>query len=122
MADYPETFDHMINAWNERDPEKIRGHLDLALSADVEFCDPSNHTHGIDEFEAMVRAFRTEIPEAVCARASGIDAHHHLYRYDWTVSVGDEVLVPGFDVAATDTAGRVCRVDGFFGPLPPAEG
>ncbi len=118
MPAYPETFDHMINAWNERDPERIRGHLDRALSDDVEFCDPQHHTHGIDEFEAMVRQFRTDLPDAVCARTSGMDAHHHLYRYAWSVSVGDEVLVPGFDVAAVDSAGRVCRVDGFFGPLP----
>ena len=118
MSDYPESFDHMINAWNERDLDKIRGHLDLALADDVEFCDPSNHTHGIDEFEAMVRNFRAEIPDAVCARATGVDSHHHLYRYEWTVSANGEVLVPGFDVAAVNADGKVTRVDGFFGPLP----
>jgi len=121
MADHPVSFDHMIAAWNEHDLDRIRGHLDLALNPGVEFCDPQNHTRGIDEFEAMVREFRTSIPEAVCAIASGIDAHHHLHRYDWTVSVGDEVLVPGFDVVAVDGDGKVLRVDGFFGPVPPAE-
>jgi hypothetical protein len=121
MTDYPQSFDHMMGAWNERDPEKIRGLLDLALSNDVEFCDPQHHTHGIDEFEAMVRQFRNDIPDAVCARSTGIDAHHHLYRYEWTVSANDELLVPGFDVAAVNEAGKVCRVDGFFGPLPDAD-
>ena len=118
MADYPESFDHMINAWNEHDPEKIRGHLDLALADDVEFCDPQHHTHGIDEFESMVRQFRADLPDADAARASGFDTHHHLYRYDWTVSVNGEVLVPGFDVVAIDSDGKVSRVDGFFGPIP----
>jgi len=122
MAEHPEALDHMLAAWNERDLDRVRGHLDRALADDVEFCDPQNHVRGIDAFEKMVREFRTSLPEAVCARASGLDAHHHLFRYDWTVSVGDEVLVPGFDVTAVDENGRVTRVDGFFGPLPPIGG
>jgi hypothetical protein len=122
MPDYPESFDHMINAWNERDPDKIRHHLDLALADDVEFCDPQHHTHGKDEFEAMVRQFRADIPDADCARSTGIDTHHHLYRYAWTVSANGELLVPGFDVAAVNKDGKVCRVDGFFGPLPELAG
>ena len=42
MVSYPESFDHMLAAWNERDPEKVRGHLDKALAANVEFIDPSH--------------------------------------------------------------------------------
>ena len=42
MPQHPEALDHMLAAWNERDPERIRGHLNQALSEDVEFCDPQN--------------------------------------------------------------------------------
>ena len=119
MAEYPETLDFMLAAWNERDLDKIRGHLERSLSADVEFCDPQHHVTGIDAFEKMVREFRTNIPDAVCARTSGVDSHHNRIRYEWTVSQGGEVLVPGFDVVAIDDNNHVERVDGFFGPLPP---
>jgi hypothetical protein len=119
MSDYPETFDHMLAAWNEREPGKVRGHLEQALSADVHFVDPSNDITGIDAFEKMVHAFRKELPDAVCSRASGIDAHHRLFRYEWAIHRGDELLMPGFDVVETDETGRVARVLGFFGPVPP---
>ena len=122
MASYPESLDHMLAAWNERDPERIRGHLERALADDVEFCDPQHHVTGLDAFETMVREFRKNLPDAVCRRTSGLDAHHHLYRYEWSVSVGDEVLVPGFDVTAVNGDGKVFRVDGFFGPIPAADG
>ncbi len=42
MVSYPESFDHMLAAWNERDPEKVRGHLEKALAANVEFIDPTH--------------------------------------------------------------------------------
>lgn len=118
MSDYPETFDHMLAAWNERDPAKIRGHLERALADDVEFCDPQHHVTGLDAFEKMVKDFRANLPDAVCARTSGVDAHHNRFRYEWSVSSGGELLVPGFDVVAVNADNRVERVDGFFGPLP----
>ena len=121
MANHPEALEHMLAAWNERDPERIRGHLDRALADDVVFCDPQNHVTGLDAFEAMVREFRKDLPEAVCARTTSLDTHHNLYRYEWSVSVNGEVMVPGFDVARVNDQGRVERIDGFFGPIPALE-
>jgi hypothetical protein len=118
MSDYPETFDHMLAAWNEREPAKVRGHLEQALAPDVHFVDPDNDVTGIDAFEKMVHAFRERIPDAVCSRASGVDSHHQLYRYDWAIHQGGTLLMPGFDVVEADASGRVARVLGFFGPLP----
>ena len=119
MADYPEAFDYMLAAWNELEPEKIRGHLERALSPNVHFIDPSIETKGIDEFEENVREFRSRLPDARCLRASGIDTHHRLYRYAWEIYRGQDLFLPGFDVAEVDNDGRVIRVEGFFGPLPP---
>lgn len=119
MSDIPASFDHMLAAWNERDPEKIRGHLERALSPEIHFVDPSIVTDGIDEFEQNVRDFRKRLPDAVCSRASGVDSHHGLYRYDWAIRRGDELMLAGFDVAEIDGAERVEKVMGFFGPLPP---
>lgn len=112
------SFDAMLAAWNELDPEKIRGHLDHALSPNVIFADPDNYTNGIDEFEAMVRRFREKWPNARSVRTSGFDTHHNRYRYKWLVTVAEGQALSGMDVAEVDDQGRVVRVDGFFGPIP----
>lgn len=114
---HPQSFDHMLAAWNEREPQKIRDHLDRALADDVEFIDPTIHTRGIAEFEQNIRAFRAKYPDAQCIRTSDIDAHHQLARYSWEIRVGPQQLVHGFDVAEIDGTAKIRRVLGFFGPL-----
>ena len=120
MPEIPEAFDHMLAVWNERDPERIRSHLERALAPDALFIDPSIETHGIDAFEANVRDFRAKFPDAVCSRSSGVDTHHRLYRYHWEIHRSGELMLPGFDVVELDEQARVKRVEGFFGPVPPA--
>ena len=115
---HPESLGHMLAAWNEPDPSKVRSHLDRGLSPGVEFIDPSIETHGIDEFEANVHSVKAGIPGAVYSRTSGVDSHHGLHRYSWQISRDGEVVLPGFDVAEVDDDGKVTRVLGFFGPLP----
>lgn len=120
MTEIPKTLDRMLAAWNEPDATKVRGHVDAALSQDVIFIDPSHSIVGKDAFEAMVHDFRAQFPGAVCSRASGVDSHHNLFRYNWEIHRGEELLLPGFDVAELNDAGMVCRIEGFFGPLPKA--
>jgi len=121
MSNYPKTLDHMLAAWNELDPAKVRGHLARALSPKVRFIDPTHDITGLDAFEKMVHEFRENLPDAVCSRSSGVDAHHRLVRYDWAIHRGGELMLPGFDVVETDEAGLVTQVLGFFGPLPAQE-
>ena len=109
----------MLAAWNERDPDKVRVHLDKALAPDVEFIDPSIETHGIDEFEANVHAVHRQLPGAEYGRTSDVDSHHRLHRYSWAITRDGETLMPGFDVTELNDDGLVVRVFGFFGPLPP---
>ena len=116
--DYPESFDHMMAAWNERDPQRVRAHLEKALSPEVVFIDPSIVTRGIDEFEANVHEVHGRLPGADYGRASGVDHHHDIVRYAWEIRREGELLLPGFDVTELDAEGRVLRVLGFFGPLP----
>lgn len=120
MADYPPTFDRMLAAWNEREPNEIRGHLERALAPDIHFVDPSIETRGLDEFEANVREFRSRLPDVRCMRSSGVDSHHDLYRYHWEIRRGDDLVLAGFDVVEVDASEAVIRVLGFFGPVPPA--
>ncbi len=118
MAHYPACFDHMLAAWNETEPEAIRAYLNVALTVDVVFIDPTIVTTGIDAFEANVRDFRQKFAGARCARTSGMDAHHDLFRYSWEIRRGSQVLVQGVDIVSLHASQRVQRVLGFFGPLP----
>jgi hypothetical protein len=118
MSAQANSLDHMLAIWNERDLSRIRCHLEAVLAADVVFIDPTIETHGLQEFEENVRDFRTKYPEASIRRASGIDSHHNLHRYNWEITVGGKVFLAGSDVAETAEDGKVCRVLGFFGPLP----
>ena len=40
MPTHPVALDHMLAAWQELSPEKVRSHLDAALSPAVHFVDP----------------------------------------------------------------------------------
>ena len=55
-------------------------------------------------------------------RTSAVDAHHGVARYGWELVAPDgTVAVGGIDVAELDDDGRLVRVTGFFGDLPPLE-
>lgn len=117
MPNYPDAFDHMLNAWNESDPSKVRLHLDTALSPNVHFIDPTIDITGIDAFEKMVHDVQARLPGAVYSRISDVDTHHTLYRYHWAIHVKEQLTVQGFDVVE-ERNGKVARVIGFFGDLP----
>jgi hypothetical protein len=126
MKHVPVSFVHYNAAWNERDPARVRGHLELAVADGVVFADPDNRTEGIDDLEAMIRKARLERPEAEYAVASPVDGgHDHRYRYHWHVRTGtDDPPIIGTDFTTVDAAGRITRIDGFFEDLPrttPAE-
>ena len=118
MPDYPECFDHMLAAWNEPDPARIRGHLEQALDPEVRFVDPSIDVTGIDAFEVNVHEVHARLPGAVYLRTSGIDTQHGFHRYHWAIHQQGELVLPGFDVAETNAAGLVVCVIGFFGSIP----
>ena len=119
MSQAPESFDHMLAAWNEGDPARVRSHLDKALTADVHFVDPSVDLVGIDDFEANIHRVHEQVPGAVYSRTSEVDEHHGFHRYHWAIHRDGDLVLAGFDVAVTDASGRVEKVIGFFGPLEP---
>lgn len=120
MPDISPQFAALMRAWNERDVAKIRGHLEIAVTEDVEFVDPNYAIRGIDAFTAMVRAFRERLPDVDVIRTSAIDQHHDRARYSWAVAVSPAHTVEGYDTVALAADGRIARVDGFFGQLTPA--
>lgn len=117
MSTTPAALDHMLAAWNEVDPAKVRGHLDLALAPEVRFVDPSVDIIGIDAFEANVHHVHEQVPGAVYSRASEVDEQHGYHRYHWAIHLNGELVLAGFDVTHVNADGRVDEVIGFFGLL-----
>ena len=120
MSTTPESFDHMLAAWNEQEPTKVRDHLEKALASDEHFVDPSVDLLGIDAFEANVHRVHEQVPGAVYSRTSDVDGHHGHHRYHWAIHLDGELLLTGFDVTVTNAEARVEKVIGFFGPVDPS--
>ena len=119
----PESLIHYWTMWNEADLEAVRGHLNQAVTENVEWVDPLHSFVGRDALEANVRSLRTEKPEYYFALASEFDIHHDRVRYRWDMMRKHRVLLEGLDVVTIDVSGLISRVEGFFGhpkPLGPA--
>lgn len=98
----------------------MRPLIEAALTEDVEFVDPNYDIVGIEAFIAQVREFRAKEGRARLLPTSGIDLHHDRGRYSWVVVREDGTRLEGLDAVAFDrTCGKIRRIDGFFGSLPP---
>jgi len=104
---------------------RLDAHVEAALTADAEFCDPKYDIAGHAAIIAMIEAFQAENDDVVLRRTSAIDAHHDRARYHWDIVWGDGRRFEGLDAVTLDLDQmRIKRIDGFFGPLqaetPPA--
>lgn len=109
-------------AWNERDVGLVRGHLDRAVTPDVEWNDPRDSFVGIDELERAVLRLRTTKPDYTFVIASEIDHHHDRLRYRWDMVRNGRTLMEGLDIVTlAPSTGLLARVDGFFGHPTPVE-
>ena len=115
----PEILQQYIRMWNEREPDRIREHLDTCVAEDCWWVDPLHQHTGRDALEANVRQFRRDFPNAYLGLGSNVDSHNGRHRYEWVITVDDELLLRGFDVVTVNEAGLIDRVDGFFGRLEP---
>lgn len=121
MSANTQCIEVMLSAWNTRDESVLEQVVMEALSPDVEFCDPHYDIRGRAAFMDMVKAFWAKHGDCKITRASGIDTHHDRARYAWAINWPDGRRFEGFDAVALELpSGKVRRIDGFFGPLPPA--
>ena len=121
MSGIPSCFATLLAAWNEYDPQRLRALCEESLTADVAFTDPHYQIVGIDAFIDQVNEFRAKVGQVELVRTSGIDLHHDRARYSWAVLWPNGNRFDGFDAVAIDMDQmKICRIDGFFGPLPAA--
>lgn len=120
---HTDCIDLMLSAWNARDAIALQDIAEAALSDDFEFCDPPHDIRGHAAFVAMVQQFWSDNGECTIRRISAIDSHHDRARYAWAIDWPDGRRFEGMDAVQLDLAEhKVCRVDGFFGPLLPRSG
>jgi SnoaL-like domain len=120
----PDALISYWTAWNEHDIERVRNHLDDAVTDAVEWNDPRDSFVGIDELEQAIRRLRTSKPDYAFVIASEIDCHHDRLRYRWDMVRNGRTLMEGLDIVTLEpSSGRIARVDGFFGhPTPIDDG
>lgn len=119
MPALPACFGTLLAAWNEYDPAKLRALVEAALAPDVAFTDPNYKIVGIEAFLAQVHEVRAKEGRVRLKPTSGIDMHHDRARYAWTMIREDGSRLEGFDAVEVDlAAGKIRRIDGFFGALP----
>jgi len=106
--------------WNEEDVDKRAQHIKDAWADSGRYVDPARDATGHKGLNDMVSEARPHFPGHAVRRTSGIDAHHDQLRFAWQV-VGPDGSVPvaGIDVGVLAPDGRLERITGFFGDLPP---
>lgn len=116
---WPESLVHYWRMWNEPDLDRIRAHLDQAVSPTFVFSDPRHHHVGRGALEENVRRLRSDKPHYRFVISTELDEQHGCYRYRWHMTARGRLLLEGLDIALLDDDGLLQRVDGFFGPMTP---
>jgi hypothetical protein len=76
-----------------------------------------NPVHKRTAIAAAIGAVQEQLPGHSLVRTTGIDVHHHLARFGWSVVAPDgSIAVAGIDVV-TLVDDRIQTAIGFFGDL-----
>lgn len=122
MSDLTETVDRYLSAWNEPDPVRRAGIVAQVWAQDGRLVDPPMEAASHRGISDMHGTLQEQFPGHSFRRTSGVDAHHDAVRFAWEmVSDADgTVVLAGLDVGQLTDDGRLSRITGFFGELPPA--
>lgn len=106
-------------AWNEPDEAKRAALLDAAWADDGFYQDPSATADGRAALVAHIGGFHALFPGRTIDMASGVDSNGASLRWAWVMRNGDAIELEGVDFADLGPDGRIRRIAGFFGPIPP---
>ena len=70
---------------------------------------------------ADIGGFHQMFPGHTINLTSGVDSNGTHLRFAWNMRNGDEVAMEGVDFVELAADGRIQRIAGFFGPLPPLD-
>jgi hypothetical protein len=108
-------------SWNEPDAARRTALLEEAWADDGIYQDPTGSADGRAALVAHIGGFHTMFPGRTIDLASGVDVTEYGARWAWVMRNGNEVELEGIDFAEFASDGRIQRITGFFGPLPPLE-
>lgn len=117
-ADHTALIDAYLAAYGEPAETTRRELITRAFAPDAVLADPPFVAAGHDELHATFGAVQAQFPGHRFTRTSGVDEHHDVARYRWSLNGPDGTpAVAGMDVV-TFRDGRIERVTGFFGDAP----
>jgi len=117
-ADLIDTYFAM---WREPDSTARAALVEAAFTPDGRHVDPLVDANDHAELDAMVAAVHAQYPGFTIERTSGIDQHGDQLRFGWRLDLADgTTLVSGIDVGELAPDGKLGRIAGFWGDLPPA--
>ena len=119
QAKIDDTIAAYAAAWGEPDVAKRRELLEKAWATDGVYIDPTAHVEGREALVQHISGFLKSLPGHRIEATSRTDVHHNQLRFSWRLLKPDgSVLTEGMDFGALDSAGRLTRIVGFFGPFP----
>ena len=113
-------IDTHLDAYCEPDAARRAELVASVWAPDGELLDPPLVAAGQEELVAITEVVLTHYPDHRFRRTSACDEHHGFVRYEWELAAADgSVAVAGTDIAQLSPEGRLSRIVGFFGPVPP---
>ena len=117
------SIDTYIDMWNEEDADRRAALIAAAWTDDASYVDPLLEAEGHQGLTEMVATVHGHYPGYRFRRRSDVDVHHDRVRFAWDLVTPDgDVFVAGIDVGEVAEDGRLRRITGFFGDLPPLAG
>jgi len=117
-----EVIDAYFQAWNETDAARRQALLEQSITPEAELIDPTGRWRGIKGVSERIGKYLSSAPDTRVVPSSGLDAHHDVGRYSWSVVDADgHEIIGGLDVVERAQDGRLARVAMFHGPLPSAD-
>jgi hypothetical protein len=123
MSDVTAVVDGYLDAYNERDRARREERIAQVWAGDGALIDPPLTGEGHGGISDLAEAMHAHYAGHTFRRVTGIDVHHGHLRYAWElVDPEGAVVLSGVDVGELAEDGRLRRIVGFFGELPPRDG
>ena len=120
MTDLTTLVDTHLAAYGEPDKTTRDSAIAEIWASDGALVDPPLTGEGHAGISDLAAAVQSQFAGHTFRRASDVDAHHDVARYAWELVAPDAtVAMSGVDVVTVAADGRLRRVTGFFGDLPP---
>ena len=111
---------YYVAAWSETDEGKRRVFLEKSWAENGTYTDPSVEVVGREALVQHIGSIHQRFAGHRILLTSGVDEHHGRLRFTWgMVSPEGSRVSEGIDLGEIGSDGRLIRITGFFGSVPP---